>query len=634
MHQARLPRIRSLRPLPTHRGRLAIISPWSQPAGHRQCAEQSTQVVSRWLDSSSTVNRSSTLRVHLRGHVLFIGSSLDDPDLAGIQREFGRLPVTRNSAVGEPPFVLQRAEEGWTEEDAAIAMKRAGLMRSRPILFRFDENYTTLRAVFEELRSQAGSRTPALFYLAQVEVVDGLAALEDLSDAEKQNLIDLIGSSPPLRKQFFRRATSAAWYQVLLDAGLLEAVVEPWLDSEGQTRVKSWDPAPYVRHLASTRPDAIAQLISSLRYSKNWQMHDVLSGLACCLSDEQLGEALPVLREWRQLEFVYPGIDLNLTTLFVGAANSGYNSALRILEELLGPHELGRAMESYQVEQMDPAVQKLIGDAPQNTFQLLKTSLTASLDEDGQDSFSRAAIEEHQQNLTQLNSLQHARVSWTRDALLALCRDDSEAGTRELNALNASGEELLVRLALHITRSLPAFLGRLDSPLVTLERVFDHGLFHELILLLHERFRELPTDLQQTVHRAISEGPLPLDGDTERDRQIRVDSWRRRLLGKIPVEHQTAQEGQWRADLGVTPDAADQSFFLFCFTAGSFAETADEPDLQSVLAQGTQRFLAYMREEPGRWRGLRELAQANPQGLLNLAPHFAPPDYRNLFLFS
>ena len=45
---------------------------------------------------------------------------------------------------------------------------------------------------------------------------------------------------------------------------------------------------------------------------------------------------------------------------------------------------------------------------------------------------------------------------------------------------------------------------------------------------------------------------------------------------------------------------------------------------------GIEQLLSYLREEPRRWRGLRQLVQSDPQARLELARHFEPQDFAEL----
>lgn len=187
-----------------------------------------------------------------------------------------------------------------------------------------------------------------------------------------------------------------------------------------------------------------------------------------------------------------------------------------------------------------------------------------------------------------------------------------------------------MRLALHTARTLPEIIHQLERPIIFAERLFDHGLFHEVMLLLHQRFALLPDDQKAAVHEAIREGPPALERETAGDRESRVESWRRHLLGKLPAQHHTAEEAAWRDELGVTSNETDESLFLYYSTSGWVAEPVEEPDLGTKLSEGLGELLSYLREEPRRWRGLPQLVQDDPQAMLTLPPILEERDFPNL----
>lgn len=575
---------------------------------------------------------------NLQRDMLFVGCSLEDPDLRKILKTLSRKRLVGEKEVGRRPFAILDVGPGTSPEDVNVATTRYESNDVRPIWYKHDGDYAELSTVLRKLQRAAQPLGMEDVYLEQTREIDSLSSKVSPDGTDTTRLLRLLDDNPALTNQFLRSASSPAWYDMLLENGVLTAVLEPTPDDEGRIQLRSWAAAPYVARIAPERPEAVAVLTSLLRTTMNWHVQGVLSGLATWLSDEQLHEALPVLQEWRRSEFARTSlIDLNLVTLFAATAAAGLSAAFALLEELLRTQEQGelggQGMESYHVEQMDAGVQSLIASEPERAYQLMKASLIASLEEYRQGWFSRAAIEDHDQNATQFHPLQHARVAWTRDALIELNREVPEAGGRELDTLNASEEELLVRLVLHNVRSQPELLEKLDSPAITFERVFEHGLFHELMLLLRDRFAALPEDQQDAVHRAVREGPPAIEGDSEGDRQGRLDGWRRRLLRKIPIENQNAEETQWRTELGIIPDDTDESFFLMYSTTAWVAETVDEPDLSAVLAEGIENLLSYLREEPGRWRGLRQLVRDNPQEILGLTIHFEPHDFAKLTYF-
>ena len=364
---------------------------------------------------------------NLTGDMLFIGCSLDDPDLRRILKDLRRLRDVGGKDVGPKPFAILGVDTGKAPPDMRIATGYLRFYGVRPIWYRHSGDYAELSTLLYQLRHEVQRPDMYDVYLEQTKEIDLLCSIDHPDEERKERLLELLRDTPVLRNHFLRNAFSPAWYEVLRDSGMLTDVSEPTVGDEGRILLTSWGGAPYVRRIAQARPDAVAELISHLQRTKNWQVHGVLSELASSLSDQQLSEALPVLQAWRRSEFAGTGlVELNLITLFAAVADQGYEAAYTLLEDLLLPdHQVmgGRAMEAYHLEQMEPGVRKLTADTPRRAYAVLKACLLASLtDIEQQSALFRAAIEEHDQNVTQMDPLRHALVAWTRDALLALIR--------------------------------------------------------------------------------------------------------------------------------------------------------------------------------------------------------------------
>jgi len=290
-------------------------------------------------------------------------------------------------------------------------------------------------------------------------------------------------------------------------------------------------------------------------------------------------------------------------------------------------------MNEYELERMEPAAQRLLERDAKRGYELFKAKLLVGIENSGRTGtlFWRPAIEDHAQNFPSLEERLHFLVKWTRDALLALIDRDPASGLAEMNTLLGSEAVVLKRLALHALTVRPDLISSVDTPIVSEANLFDHELFHEMMLFLHQRFDLLPDHQQEAVHKAIVDGPPPKDGETEDDRRSRIDSWRRHLVGILPAEHRTAEEKAWHEQLGLAEEVSDRDFFLIYSTSGWVAESVEAPDLRLARRDGIDKLLEVLRENTRTWNGVRQLVQEDSEGMLDLAAKLEQQDFSHIW---
>lgn len=286
-------------------------------------------------------------------------------------------------------------------------------------------------------------------------------------------------------------------------------------------------------------------------------------------------------------------------------------------------------MDEYELERMEPAAKRLVERDPKRAYDFFKAKLLASLDDSLRKGtlFWRAAIEDHAQNFTHTEERLHFMVKWTRDTLLALVDQQADEGLDEVTSLLASDEPILKRLGLHVMMSQPDLIMQLEVPIVTEASLFDHELFHEMMLLLHKHFQLLPQDQKELVHQAILDGPPPRGEESEDDRRSRIASWRRHLVGILAPENLTDDEKAWREEFGLGPEPTDQQFFQTYMTSGWVAESEEAPDLRVARQEGFDKLLDVLRQNTRAWNGVRQLVQEGPDGMLDFAAKLEAQDF-------
>jgi len=590
-----------------------------------------------------------TLKYLLTGPIVFLGCSLRDPDLAAVLKDVQRLRHTQGREFGPPPFAILAADpqeigiEGLSLAEAVEVRTRRLIRRGvRPIWYESDKTHSQLRDLLLQLQYEVGRRPSEPLFLERAGEVDKLASVESPSQEQRERVLDLITDSPELARYFFQRATSVTWYDALLDTDTLSAVAEPLPDEEGRVRAMPWAAAPYVRRISSQRPDAVVELVLRLRKSENWHVRNVLSELAVTLPQDSLKAALPVLFEW--LEYRYQSVSLvahNLLEALERVAQRGSTAlAAQILDNMLRPKRgsLGSSAQlvisDHELPRVALTIHRLIGDDPQSAYFLLKGCLLRAIDvaSGRESSWWRAAIEDHPQNSERLEQPLQFLLTATRDALLTWIDQQADGALPELNQIVSSGEEILRRLGLHVLTTFPEQIAKLDVPPFTEDNFFDLGPFHELMVLLNQRFDHLPERQREVVHRLIREGPPPQDeGESSDDQQQRRDTWRWHLLAVISPEHQTAEEQAWREGLRATRNDPPEPFFVVFFHTGFIANEPQDGRLREARAQGMEALLSALRQESGRWDGLRELVREDPDGMLKLAPLMQREDFDHIW---
>ncbi|MCJ7510395.1 MAG: SIR2 family protein [Dehalococcoidia bacterium] len=582
------------------------------------------------------------LKAHFIQSVVFIGSSLTDPDLNEVLRAtyrylhiwqdrsvpmFAILPAESNPANGDLPLA----------EQIAIETSRFEARGLQPIWYVWDPDHTQLRIVLRRLQRETQPTLREPTFLRTAERLDDLGGREHPSPEEQRQLLELIRAVPEYARHFFTHATSPKWFDVLLEAGMLTAVVEPKADSEGRVRIVPWAAAEYVRRIAKTRPEAVVMTLQRLAGTENWHVRSVLAELASGLPNDHVQTALPILCQWLDSRY---RADLLVGHYLVGLATRlaeerEASLGIQLLAALTKP-KMARGtsvvelqVEDHELERLKPAVAALMKVDAEAIYRLFRDRLieTLELEYGGLVSrLRRPVIEDHDANDRRFDQALHFLVDGFRDALLAFVDTKPREGARELVRLLSSDEDMLRRVALHTLTQRPDLISTATVRPITRERLFDVAGCHEFGRLLRTHFARLPAKLQDLVHEGVVRGPETGEA-TDDDRSRILASWRWRLLSNIPKSSQTKQEKRWLRELRTKWGEREEPIRTWTWTWSP--ALGGGRDLSEVRKKGPDAVLGELRNTQGQWDEVRGLVREDPEGMLALAPKVSRHDFPN-----
>lgn len=594
------------------------------------------------------------LRVLLSRPCVFVGSSMDDLDLQVILRERARiaanplaeLPAQLFAILAEPKPECEQS----TRDAVEIETRRLRRFGVQSIFYVRDDEHTRLRSLLLELRHQVGPRALEPLFLERVEELDRLAAVESPTPRQVTEVIVLISTVPELARHFFGRdQLSFEWYVALKDSVIVPSAIEPWEVRNGGREIALWPAAPFVRRLTRDQPDAISGLIETLQATANWHVRSVLGDAASDLPATQLRLVLPILRNWMDdpnNSASYLADRLSYLAEPLSEAGE-FDATLELLDVLLSSapamdsSTLALHLDEAWFAQLEGALSRLSEARPEETYRLLMARLQAALGEAGIDADARSstwrrAIENHEQDSKVIDWPLHFLLDSTRDALLIWLDHNLKDAALEVAVLLQSDSVVSRRLALSTLWSHPEMLRQLSAPVLSGE-LFSREYFHELALLIHQRFAELDEESSALIHAFIGSGP-DLDPDAAQERREQdILHFRWRWLHIVPQEHFTLEERAWWESGVQHFGHHPQPFFLVWRSTespivywGKLSESSSNP-LRTAWEAGGAPALAVTYRESGGWgSGIERLVHEDPEGLLALVQHIGPDDGERL----
>lgn len=510
---------------------------------------------------------------------VFIGSSLQDPDLLVLLRQRMRLSGSLGLNGLPPLFAIVSVKSASEEEEdfsatAEVMTRRLHWLGVRAICYARDRSHSRLRSVLLQLQHEAEHRPVQAVFLKRARQLNKLGATATPEADDTDKVRDLIRGVPELARHFFERsASSPAWYDALKESVIIPGAVEPWERGDGARQIGPWAAAPYIGRIASQRPDAVTELIQKLEFTKNWHAQSTLARLAVKLPDDLLHQVLPVLATWMdEPDGDFSQISWELSELPDQLVRRGSSDlAFEIASELLKPTASGPTrgqrlrMHDHFLPQLLPAIKQLSKDRPAETYWLLKERLldTLQLDLHGNSDkgWWRAAIEDHEQNATFMDTSLHFLLEEMREALLVWLDQSPDDASLELTELLLADVPLFTRLALFVCTARPEQIPQLRQPLITLARLHTYDLFHEMAVLVSQRFGDLDEASQELIHHLVREGFPRQPNETDSQWKQYRDSDRWHWLTLLPDEHWTEDERNWWEQLRLSQEPIEHPHF-------------------------------------------------------------------------
>jgi hypothetical protein len=251
----------------------------------------------------------------------------------------------------------------------------------------------------------------------------------------------------------------------------------------------------------------------------------------------------------------------------------------------------------------------------------------------------RSAVEDTDQGLSDRPS--GYLVDGLRSALLNLADTDASDVPEVLTGLLREEHPIYRRLALFALTERPRYLRLIEPRLILPPTVYDVEAYHEQMRLIHEHILELPQELQDRIHAAISVGLPPdlLERDEEVDRQNLRLAWR--LLNVLPDEAMTEDERKRKEELTERHGSPEHPLFLAWFSGVQMATApATAEQLKVFLDEGGHERLLQVLRNPGQyfevrwshdeellWEELGKLVGQDPESFLGLAELLDTTDF-------
>lgn len=287
--------------------------------------------------------------------VLFVGSSLTDPDLNEMLRqleshrfssiEIGGLRAERYAVEPEwfailpanlDDLVTEVVRQYVPKEDIPrlVRDKAEELSPVRTIWYEYDSSHGGLNDLLGRLRTM--TRKPSAIggdaFLASADEVEKLAALTTPTQHQVERAILLL-RLPANRRHFFQYASSS-WLPILWEREELAVFDEPQLAADGNYYVSGWDAAEYVARSAAIHTQVALDIIRSIK-TENWLVTGALARALESLPAEIVAQAIPSVDEWLDSRF----------------ASSAWAPAdlLRLLDRLMREQQWDAAVALFRV---------------------------------------------------------------------------------------------------------------------------------------------------------------------------------------------------------------------------------------------------------------------------------------------
>lgn len=534
------------------------------------------------------------LRVLMGRPCLFVGSSLQDPDLLALVRERQRLsrntdPILNQTLFAVLPTKFEDGHEEGLVAAAEVMLQRLHRLGVKAICYPWDAGHTKLRACLLQLQHEAERRRVEAVFLDRARQLNRLGQTNAPNPQQVTQVVNIVRSIPELALHFFKNsATSLDWYDALKDSVIIPSAVEPRELADGSIQISAWAPAAYISRIATHRPDVVIELVTSLAATQNWQVQNVLAGLAVKLPPDDLAPLMPVLYEWLNSPYSSSNhVSETLASLpgqFV--QQQRWSMASDLVSELLLPTQdsmpsrYKMRIDDYLLTNLRPVIGQLVAMNPKSTFLLLKHRLESAIASTGESPINsgywRQAIEDHEQNFTDMYPSLHFLLEAARDALVYWLSTSGVEATEELTSLLQSDSNIFRRLALYTLGNCPAQIPMIGALPITEADFYGQSVFHELSELLSLRFGELDDSSQAQVHHWLAIGPSKLEKESESDWKRYRDTWIWQWLSVIDQEYWNQEEHEhWEALKGTHQPLEHPTFTLW---HGKWERSIDHDD--------------------------------------------------------
>lgn len=611
-----------------------------------------------------------------QGPCVFVGSSLEDPDLVQILRQatgarhtYGSLggrfqeiyeasppwfalfsanpgeyvPVSRSdllSTTATPDEMLRRGTEHYVKTRTAV-LQAFGV---RAIWYHPDRTHSNLLVLLRRLvhgrSSEARSPEEPVFLLRATELEE-LGSIDEPTEEQETRVVELVRAVPEYRRHFYANATSPAWLSILQGVGILPGIDEPRVDPSGRAEITQWEAAPYILRLASTNPQMVADFICGLR-TLNWHALSVLAESVTLLPSQMVPAVVPTIADWLSTPYATAGFveypALQLIRQQLSASDS--RSALLLVRALLRPAQPSGGGSTTRLPlavtvELPPLIPALAEASPDETIELFESLLAEAVrDEIGERSSDwsawRAAIEQHRRNLP-AQSRPDLLVDALRDSLVSLGRTQPARAAVHVLRLLRSGISLNRRIAISVATAEPSLLPLTQDELFAGESFFDVDAFHETMVLLNRHYSRMSRRMRAKIGRLLQAGPT-VEGAADGERRGLRDRWRWYALSVLPPQRLTRQQQLWLSELQAQWDSPSDPYFLVTSRSWVYSSPTSAGALRAIADEGMNTLVAVLRDPASRfsiqeehspeliWETLASLIPEIPEQLLGLAP--------------
>lgn len=273
---------------------------------------------------------------------LFIGSSLTDTALFALLRQRARHAESHVSLFAIVSVKTTDKSPNSLSDEALITTSRLLRLGVRAVCYARNDRHTPLRSILLQLRHEAGTRPIDALFFDRARQLGRLAAVEQPTQDDIQQVRELVRGVPELAKGFFEREDiSLNWFDALKEAVIIPGVVDPWDIGEGVREVAFWPAAQFVRRLGPERPDAIVDLAQKLKKTRNWHAQSVLLNAASQIPTNRAPLVLPTLYNWMETSnnlYISERVAECLSSIAIRLSNDGeHDQAMVLLGRLLTP---------------------------------------------------------------------------------------------------------------------------------------------------------------------------------------------------------------------------------------------------------------------------------------------------------